>query len=271
VRIFVARRARNSNVKMFKFAFNGSEAGNVDTPAALSTPVGKSDCSGFNFPDDFSSSGLRCEDVRIDDTVNLKKALRGSTAPELTLVTQGYSVWECSVDLAAYLASTTDLVANKRVLELGCGHGLPGIMCSVNQASTTVFQDLNLAVLREVTLPAVALNVIDSARRRTVRFVAGDWTSLLQRLDDPQLLGRESFDLVLAAETLSAIDVIPDFVALLCGVMAYPHGCALIATKQFYFGVGGGVVALQTALERANRDATRKLDLTELARFEDGR
>ena len=53
----------------------------------------------------------------------------------------GFKLWECSVDLAQHLCkeySLDNLFSNKtdpnldlvgkRVLELGCGHGLPGIV-----------------------------------------------------------------------------------------------------------------------------------------------
>ena len=39
----------------------------------------------------------------------------------------GLKVWECTIDLLKYIVSHSDLIKNKHILELGCGHGLIGI------------------------------------------------------------------------------------------------------------------------------------------------
>ena len=44
----------------------------------------------------------------------------------------GFKLWECAIDLAAHLRhlqqSGKFQLTGKRVMELGCGHGLPGIV-----------------------------------------------------------------------------------------------------------------------------------------------
>ena len=51
----------------------------------------------------------------------------------------GFKLWECALDLAQHLCAAFDIRATRaqwtcalpsstRVLELGCGHGLPGIL-----------------------------------------------------------------------------------------------------------------------------------------------
>ena len=39
----------------------------------------------------------------------------------------GFKLWECSIDLIQYFVETNARFDGMRVLELGCGHGLPGI------------------------------------------------------------------------------------------------------------------------------------------------
>jgi predicted nicotinamide N-methyase len=63
------------------------------------------------------------------------------------------------------------------VLELGCGHGLPGILCLLAGASAH-FQDYNRQVLRHLTAHNVAANVarLPAGGCRTApRFFAGEW------------------------------------------------------------------------------------------------
>lgn len=85
----------------------------------------------------------------------------------------------------------------KRVLELGCGHGLPGIFACLKGASVVHFQDLNVEVLRSVTIPNVTANLdlarfrhahLSDAGQATVKtsqqlkpelhYYAGDWTDM---------------------------------------------------------------------------------------------
>lgn len=83
----------------------------------------------------------------------------------------------------------------KRVLELGCNYGLPGIFACLKGASTIHFQDLNAETIRCNTIPNVLAN-LEQARDRqsrqlespltpsrqtlapTVHFYAGDFEEL---------------------------------------------------------------------------------------------
>ncbi len=40
----------------------------------------------------------------------------------------GLKVWDCSLDLVQMVADEPQGIKGKKVLELGCGQGLPGIM-----------------------------------------------------------------------------------------------------------------------------------------------
>ncbi|CAN8286674.1 unnamed protein product [Cochlearia groenlandica] len=83
----------------------------------------------------------------------------------------------------------------KRVLELGCNYGVPGIFACLKGASSIHFQDLNAETIRCTTIPNVLAN-LDQARDRqirqpespltpsrqavsaSVRFYAGAWEEL---------------------------------------------------------------------------------------------
>lgn len=74
----------------------------------------------------------------------------------------------------------------------------------------------------------------------------GDWRHLSAALDADGR-GGNAFDLVLSAETAYREDTAAALVAAIAATLA-PGGIALVATKRYYFGCGGGVAALDAAL-----------------------
>ena len=54
----------------------------------------------------------------------------------------GLKLWECSIDLVNYFLGRTDLHRGS-VLELGCGHGLPGVAAMLKGCRPVVFSDFN--------------------------------------------------------------------------------------------------------------------------------
>lgn len=62
--------------------------------------------------------------------------------PLLTRPCQGHHLWNAGRTIADHLEQhSTALVANKTVLELGAGAGLPSLVCALNGASTVVVSD----------------------------------------------------------------------------------------------------------------------------------
>jgi len=153
----------------------------------------------------------------------------------------GLKVWECSLDLVQFLANgklfeETNL-ESKTVLELGCGAGLPGIWCLHKaQAKSVHFQDFNREVILGFTMPNVIVNKADDEDeqfRDRSKFSAGDWEYMMKNVE-------EKFDLILASETIYNLDDLQKFYEALLHFLA-PDGVALVASKEYYFGVGGGV------------------------------
>jgi hypothetical protein len=116
----------------------------------------------------------------------------------------GFKIWECSYDLARIIVDSSILQLNpKNVLELGCGHGLPGIasMMVYEDLNEIVFSDFNIEVLIDATWPNIVLNCpnIDlDSENLVVKCIAGDWTSLSCSI--------KMFDLILSAETLYTVE-----------------------------------------------------------------
>lgn len=100
----------------------------------------------------------------------------------------GYKVWECSLDLAQFMLHDTrnrilPFPSSSSVIELGCGHGVPGLVALKLGYSSVVFSDLNEQVIAEATMPNIFLNFFseqhcsDSAIGE-VQFFSGDWEHL---------------------------------------------------------------------------------------------
>ncbi|GBG76015.1 hypothetical protein CBR_g21255 [Chara braunii] len=110
----------------------------------------------------------------------------------------GMKLWECTIDLIETLRQELQdgrlSFRGKDVLELGCGHGLPGILACIKGARSVHFQDFNVDVLRALTIPNVERNLehakiqaprpsdgpvrLTPTRKPRVRYFAGDWSDV---------------------------------------------------------------------------------------------
>ncbi|KAL5717227.1 hypothetical protein ACHQM5_010271 [Ranunculus cassubicifolius] len=181
----------------------------------------------------------------------------------------GLKLWEGSLDLVKALRSEISdgqlSLIGKRVLELGCGHGLPGIFMCLEGASVVHFQDFNAEVLRCLTIPNLRANfgwepmgslaMIDKEKDipAEVRFFSGDWSEVHQIL--PHVCGSEDhkssdssseqdpcvgYDIILMAETVYSISSLQSLYELSKKCLSRPCGVIYLAAKKHYFGVGGG-------------------------------
>ena len=153
----------------------------------------------------------------------------------------GRELWECAIDLVEWLA------AHRRpsgtVLELGCGRGLPGLWCLKRGAQQVVFSDYDADVLERYTR-------VDAARvGGQCHFYGGDWRGLPAALSAD---GFGKFDLLLSAETAYREDTTRSLVECIARTLS-ATGEAVVATKRYYFGCGGGVAALENEIGRIDR------------------
>ena len=153
----------------------------------------------------------------------------------------GRELWECAIDLVEWLA------AHRRpsgtVLELGCGRGLPGLWCLKRGAQQVVFSDYDADVLERYTR-------CDAARvGGQCHFYGGDWRGLPAALRGD---GFGKFDLILSAETAYREDTTRSLVECIAKTLSV-DGEAVVATKRYYFGCGGGVAALENEIGRIDR------------------
>ncbi|CAL5413900.1 unnamed protein product [Camellia sinensis] len=178
----------------------------------------------------------------------------------------GLKLWEGSLDLVKTLQSEIQdgqlLFTGKRVLELGCGHGLPGIFTGLEGAAVIHFQDFNAEVLRCLTIPNVNANLLKKSQPLATdvrewntdaefRFFAGDWSEVHQILPyvhtnekdhncSPGLGHSVGYDVILMAETVYSISALPHLYELIKKCLNRLNGVVYMAAKKHYFGVGGG-------------------------------
>ena len=160
----------------------------------------------------------------------------------------GMKLWECSRDLALYLAGAGPL-EGRRVLELGCGAALPAVFCLLRGAASVTVQDYNREVVEHLTAPNLRLNVPER-RLAACRAFSGDWAALADRLRAEAAAGGAgggAYQLVLASETIYSRESWPRLLEAIDAGMA-SDGAALVAAKTFYFGVGGGTRAFEQAV-----------------------
>ena len=95
----------------------------------------------------------------------------------------GNKVWECSIDLTTLLREQKYNLPQpdiSSVIELGCGHGFPGIAALQLGYKHVVFSDLNAEVVDSVTWPNIFLNCSDDMSRSVC--YSGDWDDLSKHL-----------------------------------------------------------------------------------------
>ena len=145
----------------------------------------------------------------------------------------GIKIWECDQDLLEFLPSIYDNSwKNKNILDMGCGHGLPGIYLLLKGINEICFQDFNKEVLDNITK-----NYIHQLKENfglnfenKVKYIEGDWS--IFKYD-------KKFDIIISGDTLYNNQNYEKIYNLLKNNLD-KNGEAYFASKRFYFGVGGG-------------------------------
>ncbi|XP_045448372.1 histidine protein methyltransferase 1 homolog [Melitaea cinxia] len=164
----------------------------------------------------------------------------------------GLKIWECTYDLIEYFEdnSKTIMFKNKKVLDLGCGAGILGIY-SLLKGGIATFQDYNKEIVQYSTIPNVYLNFEEeelSAEIKKCKFYSGDWASFNKLLDES-----EKFDIILTSETLYNPSNYNKLISLFKDRLS-DNGDIFIASKTYYFGVGGGTRQFETAIKDSSLD-----------------
>lgn len=182
----------------------------------------------------------------------------------------GFKSWECSYDLMDRLSINQDFFKeNLSIIELGSGTSLPSVFVLNNKFTLNnndplnlIVSDFNYDVLRLVTLPNIIINwyitkyqsqnaelLFSEALLQefindlnqfniTIDFLCGGWSK-----EFLELIDNRNINLILTSETIYSLDSIPVLSDIIMNIInKSPSNKALVACKNYYFGVGGSII-----------------------------
>jgi hypothetical protein len=173
----------------------------------------------------------------------------------------GFKVWEGSCDLVKFLNEDQDIMINLmdrestlKVLELGAGSGLATLALIGRLVDDIHFkseyrihlQDYNWEVLSSLTLINFAINLprnyIEALiTSRSLKFFFGDWSEFRKN-------SNYKYDLIMMSEALYNSNSYEALHELLNRHLDN-NGYVVIATKDTYFGLSGGLYSWLEFLE----------------------
>lgn len=209
-------------------------------------------------------------------SLDILTAVKNSSDLIPSIYEGGMKIWECSLDLVDYLIERGIEFEGKRVLEIGCGAGLPGIFAVLKGAKVD-FQDYNEDVIRYITIPNVLTNLqqfktisegeADSKMchlyqqvRESCRFFCGDWGSVVDFIN-PEHIKEMTYDIVLTSETIYSVGSYHKLYNFIKKHVKKPIGVAYVAAKTHYFGVGGGTRSFE---EMVMKDGEFKISVSKV-------
>lgn len=155
----------------------------------------------------------------------------------------GLKIWECTYDVANYLCTQNrSLVSGKQVLDLGCGSGILGILAYKLGADSVHYQDYNEAIIKNLTIPNVAINGQKMLEKS--KFWSGDWKNF-------SIINNLKYDVILTSETIYNPKNQKKLLSTLKTFLK-PGGTIILGGKSYYFGVGGGMKQFLDLVEKDN-------------------
>ncbi|KAL4095827.1 hypothetical protein PRIC1_009194 [Phytophthora ramorum] len=140
----------------------------------------------------------------------------------------GASVYDAAIALSLYLAAHRDLVKGNRVVELGCGPGLVGVVAAHLEPKSVVITDGDPASV-ELTQRNIKANDISGGVCTAEEYLWGD----LEHRLVPKANGPEYYDVILGADIV-ACPYASAFEGLMASLQALagPETLVLLAYKK---------------------------------------
>lgn len=178
----------------------------------------------------------------------------------------GFKVWECTEVLIRYFMEEGRAFPwkQKTVLEIGCGHGLVSLalLKLYPEIGFHVLQDYNQDVLMYAVAPNLLLNGLKEEGAKKTKLIAGDWDLTLGKSKSSDgngdlpgfknVAGPAVFDFVIGSEIIYSPANYGKITSLVTNALKDENSVAIIASKMYYFGVGGSVDDFQKFCEKNN-------------------
>lgn len=162
----------------------------------------------------------------------------------------GNQLWECTFDLIHYLNAVIETLPSLQynIVDIGCGTGFLGIYLSLKlYYSRLILQDFNKEVLTSTTIFNVAVNHNSDILKKT-SLIYGDWNSLAKNIELFSSVKNKSPNIIVASEILYNIDLYESLISIFKSLLAEPESVLFIASKRYYFGVGGGSTSFMSLI-----------------------
>ena len=158
----------------------------------------------------------------------------GGAAAGIELQLARATVWGSSMRMAQWLLAHPELVAQRRVIELGAGVGLPSLVAAAVGATSAVATDVDESGL-EALAAAIAHNGPAVANAQPMRL---DWFAFLrsERCGAPL----SPAPVLLAADVNYESAAVPALVATVSALLA-PGGALLLASREERIGLSAMV------------------------------
>ena len=124
--------------------------------------------------------------------------------------TIAFRVWPGALSFAQFLLTISDTLRGQRIIELGCGVGLPGLTVAIYAAPASM-----LLTDRSCVRPVVEKGISENGIENIARFAEFDWGDP----DDLAKYNQKTFDVVIGSELVYAEEQEPLINALgaVCG------------------------------------------------------
>ncbi|RMX62165.1 hypothetical protein DD238_003602 [Peronospora effusa] len=147
---------------------------------------------------------------------------------------QQAKVWDCALVLAKFLANDTyfphDFFTNKRVIELGCGIGVPGLAAAALGAKEVILTDMPMAI------PWIQANI---EQNQMLGLIAGNVVAQGLMWGKQEALALQHFDIILCSDLVYGQRDISLMLVQTIVQLAHPNTLVIVAHEARFAGDRG--------------------------------
>lgn len=175
----------------------------------------------------------------------------------------GFKIWECTMDLIDFFKTEkrNSILKGATILDVGCGQGILGILGLKYDAEFILFQDYNAEVLKYCALPNIKANFENEWDNiaKKIAFLSGDWMNMNEKIEkniNEIPLHNEKFtipklyDVLLMSEVIYRKENYEKIANVIVNHMK-KEGVCFLASKVYYFGVGGSLPEFEIFLQNS--------------------